>query len=155
MKMISDNRRITIRVVADDVGISDDNWCIRHEMCSSEGGSHGHQESLTTFDDDPHLLKEIITGDESWVYSYGIETKAQSSQWKRPEEPILKKHFKFNQMWRYCLLFSSYAMTCCIRNFCHKVVRLVRNTTLRFAPRSNSSETHSIVEKPIMDFAPW
>ena len=45
------------------------------------------QEMLTTFNDDPELLKEVISGDESWVYGYDIETKAQSSQWERPEEP--------------------------------------------------------------------
>ena len=36
------------------------------------------QEMLTTFNDDPDLLKKVITGDETWLYSYGyyIETKA-------------------------------------------------------------------------------
>ena len=37
------------------------------------------QEMLTTFNDDLDLLKKVITGDESWVYGYDIETKAQSS----------------------------------------------------------------------------
>ena len=38
-------------------------------------------------------------------------------------------------------------------NSCHKVVRSMRNTTLKLwaIARSNSSETHRIVEKPIMD----
>ena len=49
------------------------------------------QKFLTTFNDDLGLLKKVITGDESWVYGYDIETKAQSSQWERPEEPRLKK----------------------------------------------------------------
>ena len=49
------------------------------------------QEMLTTFKDDPDLLKKFITGDESWVYDYDIEIKLQSSQLKRPEEPRLKK----------------------------------------------------------------
>ena len=49
------------------------------------------QKMLTMFNDDPDLLKKVITGDESWVYGYDIETKAQSSQWKRPEEPRPKK----------------------------------------------------------------
>ena len=44
------------------------------------------QEMLTTFNDAPDFLQKIITGDGSWVYDYDIETKAQSSQWKRPEE---------------------------------------------------------------------
>ena len=38
------------------------------------------QEVLTTFNDDPDLLKKVITGDESWVYGYDIETKTQLSQ---------------------------------------------------------------------------
>ena len=50
---------------------------------------------LTTFNDNPDLLKKVITGNESWVYDYDIETKAQSSQWKRPKDPRLKKHVKF------------------------------------------------------------
>ena len=28
------------------------------------------------FSDDPDLLKKVITGDESWVCGYDIETKA-------------------------------------------------------------------------------
>ena len=49
------------------------------------------QEMLTAFDDDPDLHKKVITGDESRVYGYDIETKAQSSQRKRSEEPRPKK----------------------------------------------------------------
>ena len=41
--------------------------------------------------EDPDFLKRVITGDESWVYGYDVETKAQSSQWKTPEEPTPKK----------------------------------------------------------------
>ena len=49
------------------------------------------QEMLTTFNSDPDLVKKVITGYESWVYGYDIETKAQSFQFKRPEKPRLKK----------------------------------------------------------------
>ena len=38
------------------------------------------QEMLVTFNVDPGLLQMVITGDESWMYGYEIETKAQSSQ---------------------------------------------------------------------------
>ena len=41
--------------------------------------------------DDENVLKKVITGDESWVYGHDPETKQQSSQWKRPDEPRLKK----------------------------------------------------------------
>ncbi len=37
------------------------------------------QESLNKVN--AELLKRIITGDESWVYGYNVETKAQSSSW--------------------------------------------------------------------------
>ena len=33
---------------------------------------------------DETFLSRVITGDESWVYSYDPETKQQSSQWKSP-----------------------------------------------------------------------
>ena len=42
---------------------------------------------LATFNDDPYLLKKVLTGNASWLYDEGLETKAQSSHWKRPEEP--------------------------------------------------------------------
>ena len=49
------------------------------------------QEMLNDIDDDPDLLKRVITGDESWVYGYDVETKAQSFQWKHTESPRPKK----------------------------------------------------------------
>ena len=49
------------------------------------------QEMLNDVNDDPDLLERAITGDESWVYGYDVETKAQSSQWKHTESPRPKK----------------------------------------------------------------
>ena len=46
------------------------------------------QEMLTAFQDDPDLVEKVITGDESWVYGYDIEIKAQL---KRLEKPRPKK----------------------------------------------------------------
>jgi hypothetical protein len=40
------------------------------------------QDVLETANKDPDLPKKVITGDESWVYDYGPETKVHSSQWK-------------------------------------------------------------------------
>jgi hypothetical protein len=40
---------------------------------------------------DPEFLKTVITGDETWVYGYDPETKAQSSQWKHSSSPRLQK----------------------------------------------------------------
>ncbi|XP_029665557.1 uncharacterized protein LOC115236955 [Formica exsecta] len=108
-KIIMDNRRITIREVADDVGISfgscqvifSDVLGLRRvaakfvlkllnfdqEQCRMDIA----QELLNEVNDDPELLKRVITGDETWVYGYDVETKAQSSQWKLPEEARPKK----------------------------------------------------------------
>ena len=46
---------------------------------------------MTIFNDDPDLLKKVIAGYESWGYGYDIEIKAQTFQWKRPEETRSKK----------------------------------------------------------------
>ena len=41
--------------------------------------------------EDVQFLKNSVTGDESWVYWYDPKTKQQSSQWKGPTSPRLKK----------------------------------------------------------------
>ena len=43
-------------------------------------------EMLTTFNDEPDLITKVIAGDESWVYVYGIESKAESSRFFTIEE---------------------------------------------------------------------
>jgi len=37
------------------------------------------------------ILGHVITGDETWVYQYGPETKRQSAQWKTANSPRPKK----------------------------------------------------------------
>ena len=49
------------------------------------------QDMKQSLADDPDLLSKIITGDETWVYGYGPETKFQSSQRKSPGSPRPKK----------------------------------------------------------------
>ena len=108
-KIVMENRRITIREVAEDVGIS---VGLCHAIFSDILGLKRvaakfvpkllnfdqkirrvtiAQEMLNDVNDDPDLLKMVITGDESWVYGYDVETKAQSSQWKYTESPRPKK----------------------------------------------------------------
>jgi hypothetical protein len=40
---------------------------------------------------DDKFLKNIITGDETWVYGYDVETNVQSSQWVSKTSPQPKK----------------------------------------------------------------
>jgi len=49
------------------------------------------QELKETVINDPTLLLNVITGNESIVYAYDPETKLQSSQWKSPGSPRPKK----------------------------------------------------------------
>ena len=97
-KIVVDNRRITIIEVAEDVGISvgsfhaifSDILCLKRVAAKFVPKLRNFyqktrhmtiaQEMLNDVNDDPDLLKRIITGDESWVYGYDVETKAQSSQ---------------------------------------------------------------------------
>ena len=98
-KMTLGNRRNTIKEVADDiVGISfvscqtmfTDVLGMKREAARIVPKLLNFQENqrhmdialemLTTFNDDPYLLNKVITGDESRVYCYDIEIKAQSSQ---------------------------------------------------------------------------
>ena len=49
------------------------------------------QELKETVKNDPTLLLNVITGDESIIYAYDPETKQQSSQWKSPGSPRPKE----------------------------------------------------------------
>ena len=107
-KMILNNRRITIRAVSDDIGISFGS-CQEISMDAlgmkraarrlpkllnfkqKQRRMDIAQEMLTMFNDDPVLLKKVLTGEGSRLYGYDIETKTQSSQWKRSQKPRPKK----------------------------------------------------------------
>lgn len=107
--MVMNDRRITIREVADEVCISIGSC---HDIFSNVLGlkrvaakfipkllnfdqkrnrMNIAQELLNDVNDDPNLLQRVITGDETWVYGYDVETKAQSSTWKHSTSPRAKK----------------------------------------------------------------
>ena len=56
------------------------------------------QEMLTTCNNDPDLLKKFITNDESGVYGYDIETKAQSYHFVMMKEVREKSKQELFQM---------------------------------------------------------
>ena len=49
------------------------------------------QELLAKENGNENFLKNIITGDETWVYGYDVETKMHSSQWMGKGSPHPKK----------------------------------------------------------------
>ena len=86
-KMILDNHGVTIREVADNV-------CISFGSCQvifTDVLDIKRAAAMVVPNDDPDLFKKVITVDESWLFGYDIETKAQPSQWKHREKPRLIK----------------------------------------------------------------
>ena len=47
---------------------------------------------------EPDFLKKVITGDESWVYGYDLEMKAQSSQSSPLRKKVQQSHSKIKTM---------------------------------------------------------
>ena len=103
--MIKVDRRLTIREISEDIGISlgscqailTNDLGLRRvaakfvpRLLTSEQKDMRLETSkdlLNYCSDDDKFLCSIITGDESWVYGYDPETKVQSSVWKSPSSP--------------------------------------------------------------------
>ena len=60
------------------------------------------QDLLDHSENDKEFLSKIITGDESWVYGYDLETKVQSSLWSSKTSPDPKKLAKFDPKIKCC-----------------------------------------------------
>ena len=45
------------------------------------------KEMLNSIGEDASFIKRNITGDETWVYEYDVETVQQSSEWRSKKEP--------------------------------------------------------------------
>jgi hypothetical protein len=110
---VLDNHRITIRELSDELGLSFGS--AQSILTEDLGRTHVSakfvpklltvkqketclavaRDLLQCADQDTDFMRTIITGDESWVYGYYPETKAQSSQWKTLGSPRPKRHAKF------------------------------------------------------------
>jgi hypothetical protein len=100
---------LTVQEIADEIGIStgsahsiltEDMYMCRvvvkfvPKLLSQEQQQLRHEvtwDMLECANGDPEFLKTVITGDETWVYGSGPETKVQSSQWKHSSSPRPKK----------------------------------------------------------------
>ena len=107
--LVMQDRRVTIRELAEEVGISTGSvhsiptndlatWRVSAKfvpkLLTMEQKQHHlevSQDMLDYANSDPEFLNIVITGDESLVYGYDPETKAQSSQWKHSTSPRPKK----------------------------------------------------------------
>jgi hypothetical protein len=108
--VIRGNRGLTVREVADEVGISIESChqllIEKLQMCPINAEFVQHllfdnqkyyrveisQEKLANANGNENFLKNIITGDKTWVLGYEVETKRQSSQWMGKGSPPPKNH---------------------------------------------------------------
>jgi len=109
LTFVMQDRRVTVRELAEEVGISTGSvHSIFTDVLSMRRVSakfvprlltmeqkhlrlEVSQDMLDYANSDPEFLNIVITGDESWVYGYDTETKAQPSQWKHSTSPRPKK----------------------------------------------------------------
>jgi len=106
---VHNNRRLTVREIADDCGIcvgsceailTDDlhikRVCAKFvpRLLTDDQREQCQTISRDLFEqscEDVQFLKNTVTGDESWVYRYDPETKRQLSQWRGPTSLQPKK----------------------------------------------------------------
>ncbi|UYV78890.1 hypothetical protein LAZ67_17000157 [Cordylochernes scorpioides] len=109
LELVREDRRITVREVAEEAGISfgstqsimKDILGVRRlnavlvpkDMTFDQKNSRKETASLNleATTDDPELLKRVITGDETWIYGFDSETTQQASEWRFKNEPKPKK----------------------------------------------------------------
>lgn len=107
--LVRTDRRLTVRELAEEIGISigschsilTETLGMRRvsakfvpRLLTDEQQENRVQVAADLFDNatkNPGFMNNIITGDETWVYGYDPETKAQSSHWKTPKSPRMKK----------------------------------------------------------------
>jgi len=103
--VIRGNRRLTVREVAGEAGISIRSchqiFTENLQMCrvsakfvprllttdQKENRFEISQEWLASANCNENSFKNIIIGDETWVYGYAVAIKMQSSQWVEKESP--------------------------------------------------------------------
>lgn len=107
--ILQENRRMTCEEIAASTNISKtsifrilrNNLQLRY-VCSRWVPHHLTKEQMKTrihqccewkqmLQNDPNLLKTVITGDETWVHHYDPLTKSATSVWKHTDSPPPKK----------------------------------------------------------------
>ena len=89
--MIHSSRRLTVREVAWEARISK-TTC--HEILTENLGMHRvdvSREFVNRANTDENFLKNVVTGDGTWVYGYDVKTNAESSHWASKTSPRPKK----------------------------------------------------------------
>ncbi|KAL0822131.1 hypothetical protein ABMA28_004265 [Loxostege sticticalis] len=91
-KMVLEDRRITIKYLAETLKISFGS--IQSILTNSLGFKKvsARWRNLEMLTSDPYeFCPRVVTMDETWVHHFDPETKRQSMSWKRPSSPPIKK----------------------------------------------------------------
>ncbi|UYV72279.1 hypothetical protein LAZ67_9002438 [Cordylochernes scorpioides] len=109
LELVREDRRITVREVAEEAGISFGSTqsimkdilgmrslnavLVPKELTFDQKNARKETASLNleATTDDPELLKRVITGDETWIYGFDSETTQPASEWRFKNEPRPKK----------------------------------------------------------------
>ena len=107
--VVRENRRLAVREVSEGVGISKSSChtvlteklkmhCVAAKFVprllteeQKQNRITVSQELLDSSNTNENFLKNVITGDETWVYGYDVETKVHSSQWVGKSSPRPKQ----------------------------------------------------------------
>lgn len=105
-KIVLEDRRVSIREIAADLGVSFGSvQSVMHDVLGMRRVEARLVPRVLNFLQKQHriavakemlslgqnVIEGIITGDETWVYEYDIETNQQSSEWRFSDEPKPKK----------------------------------------------------------------
>ena len=108
-QLVQSDCRLTVRMIADELGLNRESvrTILLHNLgmrkvCGnlvpkilSEDQKQRRvnfcKDMLKKKRDDPDIIYQVITGDETWVFQYDPETKRQSMQWKTADSPRPKR----------------------------------------------------------------
>jgi len=87
---------------------------------------------LQNTENDPNVLENIITCDETWLFQYNPESKRQSMHWKSPSSPRQKKAQQSKSKFKAMIIVFSTSEGLFTWIGCLKVRPLTSPTTRRF-----------------------
>ncbi|UYV79832.1 hypothetical protein LAZ67_18000865 [Cordylochernes scorpioides] len=91
LELVHEDRRITVREVAEEAGISFGSTQSIMKDILGNARKETASLNLEATTDDPELLKRVITGDKTCFYGFDSETTQQASEWRFKNEPRTKK----------------------------------------------------------------
>ena len=108
-EMVAGNRRLSLREIATEISVSHEsirtilNDCLGMKRVAVRlvpkdlnflqklNRVKVAEDMLERVNSDPTFIKRIVTGDETWVYEFDMQTSQQASEWRLPIEPKPKK----------------------------------------------------------------